>query len=57
MTHRTHTAMAMTMTMAQTFVKQHYLMKKTLTKPTADGGSETIPAYAMGARSILEVRG
>eukprot|EP00903_Cladosiphon_okamuranus_P011385 g10729.t1 len=37
------------------FVKQHYLMKKTLTKPTADGGSESIPAYAMGARSVLEV--
>jgi len=41
----------------QTFVKQHYLMKKTLEKPTTDGGTESIPAYSFGARSALEVRG
>ncbi len=37
-------------------MKQHYLMKKTLEKPTTDAGSELIPAYSFGARSALEVR-
>ncbi|CAM9510306.1 unnamed protein product [Pylaiella littoralis] len=36
-------------------VKQHYLVKKTLQRPTADGSHETIPVYSMGARSILEI--
>ncbi|CAM9113780.1 unnamed protein product [Scytosiphon promiscuus] len=38
-----------------TFVKQHYLTKKTVIKPTVDGGTENIPFYGMGARSILEI--
>lgn len=32
-------------------------MKKSVTKPTADGGTDVIPAYTMGARGALEVRG
>lgn len=42
--------------MNQTFVKQHYLIKKVQQRPTADGEQENIPVYSMGARSILEVR-
>lgn len=37
------------------FVKQHYLGKKSIKKPTPDGGEETIYAYTMGARAALEV--
>ncbi|CAM9404530.1 unnamed protein product [Ectocarpus fasciculatus] len=36
------------------FAKQHYLLKKMIDKPTADGGTESIPHYTMGPRSVLE---
>lgn len=42
--------------MLQMFVKQHYLVKETISKPTADGGTDKTTAYAMGARYALEVR-
>lgn len=40
----------------QMFVRQHYLRKTDTQRPTADGGTESIVSYTMGARSHLEVR-
>eukprot|EP00904_Undaria_pinnatifida_P008704 jgi/Undpi1/4964/HiC_scaffold_19.g08316.m1 len=37
------------------FVSQHFLMKKKVSKPAADGGSEDVVAYTMGARADIEV--
>ncbi|CAM9838853.1 unnamed protein product [Ectocarpus sp. 4 AP-2014] len=37
------------------FAKQHYLLKKMVDKPTADGGTESIPHYSIGPRSVLEI--